>query len=80
MYYSLVGLVIMLVVAQVVSSFTGGYTQEIDENLLLSFCQSKKFKEEKKRLNSAKYKEVQQSEKMQMMKELKSGETEDTKL
>lgn len=80
MYYSLVGLIIMLIITQIVSSLTGGSTQEIDENLLISYFQSKKFKEEKKRSNSAKYKEVQQSEAIEMIKKTETKETLDSKL
>lgn len=61
MYYSVIGFVTCIVVAQVVSLMTGGASQQIDESLLTPLFQSKAFKEQMmKKENEARYTTIDQ--------------------
>lgn len=62
MYYSLTGLIVMVVVSHIASWLTGGASQDLDESLLLSQFQSGEHEERmRKRENKAEYTEVNQT-------------------
>lgn len=59
--YSVVGFLVATVVGQVVSWLTNGAAQQIDENLLIPFFQSKEFKQRiRRRENDTKYVTIDQ--------------------
>lgn len=60
MYYSLAGLIVMLIVSHIASRLTGGASQDLEECLLLPYFQSKEHKERMCKMIKTQYTKVNQ--------------------